>query len=80
MFHLFTSSKTRLERRLIKQCVNVEKPQLALAMNAIDQHARQPVAKPRTVEVLFVNAIGGQSERSRSAVGNALFITNKKRP
>lgn len=80
MFDLFTSSKRRLERRLIKQCVNVEKPQMAMTMNVIEQNALQRVAKPKAAELVFINTIGGKGGPPGGAKSEALFVINKKRP
>jgi hypothetical protein len=79
MLNLFTSSKKRQERRLLKLCLNIEKPARLAPLNTLGTPAIlvQPVAKSDDGAPLVRNVIGSPSPPNRRA-GEALFVARNK--
>ena len=76
MLNLFTSSKKRMERRLIKQCLNSEKPARWSTMNVLGTPPVlvQPVAKFDDAAPMVRNLIGSPG----ASAGDTLFVAGKK--
>jgi hypothetical protein len=81
MFSLFTSSKTRLEQRMLRQCLNTEKPQAAVAMNRLVRPDAlvQPVAKLDDHLPVALNTLGRDDPPAGDGRSHASPVGGKTR-
>jgi hypothetical protein len=81
MLNFFTSSKKRLEQRMLKLCLNTEKPQAMTAMNRLGTPAWlvQPAAKSGDDEPLALNVIAPADRARGDVLVQPLPVSRKAR-
>jgi hypothetical protein len=81
MLSLFTSSKARLEQRMLRQCLNTEKPEALVAMNLLGRPAAlvQPVTRLGDAPPVVLNTLSRREPPPGDGRNQALPVARKKR-